>query len=196
MSAARYSGPMTSREESHTWQQYFPTYRLSNPDVALREFESSLRSHEAEERVFLNAAQITLLVGAGLGSLLLGGIEKVLRSTQGSLPAGWTVGLLAILAAVFSYTTLRYFADRQKAIVFAARKVIVLRRMLGLSYGTQQLVLPNWRIEGADEPFVVRMFPGWNTYVAYPFWILGSFSLVVVNPRCVRPFSRRRRLPE
>jgi penicillin-binding protein 1A len=53
--------------------------------------------------------------------------------------------------------------------------------MLGLSYGTQQLVLPNWRVEGADEPFVVRMFPGWNSHVLYPFWMLASFSFVVVT---------------
>lgn len=168
------------QHDSVALQQYFPTYRFSDPEVALRDFEAALRSYESEERVFLNAVQITLVVGAGLGSLLLSGIDSVVLKLGEIFPPLAVVAHLTVLACIFSYTTLRYFAERQKAIVFAARKVIVLRRMLGLSYGTQQLVLPNWRIEGADEPFVVRMFPGWNTYVAYPFWILGGFSFTIV----------------
>jgi len=49
--------------------------------------------------------------------------------------------------------------------------------MLGLDYGTQQLVLPNWRVEGASNPFSIRLFPGWFTSTAYPFWILVLSSV-------------------
>jgi penicillin-binding protein 1A len=47
--------------------------------------------------------------------------------------------LLLALVVSFSYITIRYFADRQRAIVFSGRKIIILRRMLGLSYGRVQL---------------------------------------------------------
>jgi penicillin-binding protein 1A len=52
--------------------------------------------------------------------------------------------------------------------------------MLGLDYGRLQLVLPNWRYEGATQPFAVQMFPGWSSYVAYPFWIVGLFACVLL----------------
>ena len=80
----------------------------------------------------------------------------------------------------FTVITLKYFADRQRSILFATRKVIILRRMLGLTYGSMQLILPNWRIEGADQPLSVKLFPGWFTYVAYPFYILSIMSSIVI----------------
>lgn len=52
--------------------------------------------------------------------------------------------------------------------------------MLGLSYGRVQLLLPNWRVEGADQPLAVRLFPGWFTYAAYPFWIVSIASTSVI----------------
>lgn len=81
---------------------------------------------------------------------------------------------------IFTVITLKYFADRQRSILFATRKVIILRRMLGLTYGSMQLILPNWRIEGADQPLSVKLFPGWLTYVAYPFYILSIMSSIVI----------------
>ncbi len=168
-------------DDQNLWQQYFPTYRFLRTDVVKMEFDAALRNIESEERIFLNAAQITLVIGAALASLVVGSGNKIAESFQPGIPPAYTLSVLILLTVMFSHTTLRYFADRRRAIVFAARKVIVLRRMLGLSYGSQQMVLPNWRIEGADEPFVVRMFSGWNTHVAYPFWILGAFSATVIS---------------
>jgi penicillin-binding protein 1A len=52
--------------------------------------------------------------------------------------------------------------------------------MLGISYGTMQFVLPTWRIEGANNPFQVRLFPGWITYVAYPYYAIAGISLLVI----------------
>jgi len=44
--------------------------------------------------------------------------------------------------------------------------------MLGLDYGHLQLTLPNWRVEGATNPFVIRLFPGWLKFGSSPFWTL------------------------
>ncbi|QSX42525.1 transglycosylase domain-containing protein [Shewanella cyperi] len=52
--------------------------------------------------------------------------------------------------------------------------------MLGLSYGNIQLLLPNWRVEGADQPLALKLFPGWLTYAAYPFWIISIISSSVI----------------
>jgi len=110
---------------------------------------------------------------------MIGSLDKLTKQFEAIVPVYIMLSVLLVLITGFSLVALRYFADRQRAVVFSARKVIVLRRMLGLSYGTMQLVLPNWRIEGADEPFAVRLFPGWRTYVTYPYYALAGISSAV-----------------
>lgn len=166
-------------EEESGWRQHFPTYVFKERDVALEEYKFATKILEAEERVFLNAANLSVVVGAALGSLALGNLDRLVAAFAPIVPDAATLALVLVLAWGFSVLTLRYFADRQKAVVFAARKVIVLRRMLGMSYGSLQLVLPNWRVEGADEPFSIRLFPGWHTYVAYPCYAIAGISSAV-----------------
>lgn len=171
---------MRPANEEPGWKQHFPTYHFKDRDIALEEYKFATKTLEAEERVFLNAANLSVIVGAALGSLALGSLEKLTDAFSPILPKVTVLSLVILLAAGFAILSLRYFADRQKAVVFAARKVIVLRRMLGMSYGSLQLVLPNWRIEGADEPFAVRLFSGWNTYVAYPCFAISGIASAVV----------------
>jgi penicillin-binding protein 1A len=173
------SEDMKPQNEESGWKQHFPTYRFRVRDIALEEYKFATKTLEAEERVFLNAANLSVIVGAALGSLALGSLEKLARAFVPTVPEVTILGIVLLLAGGFAVLSLRYFADRQKAVVFAARKVIVLRRMLGMSYGGLQLVLPNWRIEGADNPFAVRLFPGWHTYVAYPCYAIAGISSAV-----------------
>lgn len=162
------------------WRQHFPTYHFNDRDIALQEYECAARNLEAEERVFLNASNISLVSSAALGSLVVGFSENLTNSLSSLLPSIFVPSALIFLLLSYSYVTLRYFADRQRAITYSSRKVIVLRRMLGLSYGRVQLLLPNWRVEGADEPLAIRAFPGWGTYVAYPFWMITITSSVAL----------------
>lgn len=171
---------MKPRNEEPGWKQHFPTYHFKERDVALEEYKFATKTLEAEERVFLNAANLSVIVGAALGSLALGSLEKLTKTFSPIVSELAILSLVLLVAVGFSVLSLRYFADRQKAVVFAARKVIILRRMLGMSYGSLQLVLPNWRIEGADEPFAIRLFPGWHTYVAYPCQAIAGIASVVV----------------
>lgn len=170
---------MTTQRDENGWKQHFPTYHFKERDVVLEEYKFATKSLETEERVFLNAANLTVIVGAALGSLALGSLEQLMGSFAPVIPEVAILGLVLVLAEGFAVLSLQYFADRQKAVVFAARKVIVLRRMLGMSYGSLQLVLPNWRIEGADQPFAVRLFPGWHTYVAYPCYAIAGIASAV-----------------
>jgi len=162
------------------WRQHFPTYAFKERDIALEEYKTAAKNLESEERVFLNASNIVVIAAAGLGSLAVGSLEKLTKQFETIIPAPLTLGIFLFIIAGFSTISLLYFADRQRAIVFAARKVIVLRRMMGLSYGTIQLVLPNWRIEGADEPFAVRLFPGWKSYVTYPYYAIAGICSAVI----------------
>lgn len=162
------------------WLQHFPTYAFKDRDIVLEEYKTAAKNLESEERVFLNASNIALIAATGFGSIAIGSLEKLTKQFEATIPAQVTLSVLFGIITVFSLVAIRYFADRQKAVVFSARKVIVLRRMLGLSYGTMQLVLPNWRVEGADEPFAVRLFPGWTTYVTYPYYALALISSTVI----------------
>ncbi|MEX0734326.1 MAG: biosynthetic peptidoglycan transglycosylase [Steroidobacteraceae bacterium] len=165
--------------EDSGWRQHFPTYHFQDRDIALEEYRFATKTLEGEERVFLNATNFSVVLGAALGSLALGSLEKLTDSFAAVVSEAVILAIIALLAAGFAVLSLRYLADRHKSVVFAARKVIVLRRMLGMRYGDLQLVLPNWRIEGADEPLVIRLFPGWHTYVSYPCYAIAGITSVV-----------------
>lgn len=162
------------------WVQHFPTYTFKDRSIALEEYRSAARILESEERVFLNASNVVIIAFAGLGSLAVGKLDKLTSQFKDAVPEYVIIAFLLLLTYLVSSRTMRYFAHRQKTIVYATRKVIVLRRMLGLSYGNFRLVLPNWRVEGADEPFAIRLFPGWNTYVTLPFYLISAVSAAVV----------------
>lgn len=162
------------------WRQHFPTYHFNERDIALEEYKVAAKNLESEERVFLNASNVTLVSSAALGSLLVGSSSQLINVFSGIIPSYIISLILLSIITGFSFISLKYFSDRQRVIVFSGRKVIILRRMLGLSYGNIQLLLPNWRIEGADQPLALRLFPGWLTYAAYPFWIISIISSSVV----------------
>ncbi len=162
------------------WKQHFPTYAFHDRDIVLKEYEAAAKTLESAERLFVNATNITVIVTAALGSLAVGSLDRLVTAFAGVVSPQAVVFMLMGIVMAFSITTVRYFADRHKAILFASRKVVVLRRMLGLSYGRLQLVLPNWRTEGADEPFAIKLFPGWSTSIAYPYWIVATFSSAIL----------------
>lgn len=167
-----------ANDRKESWRRSFPTYEFGENEMVLKEYEFASKSLEVEERLFLNATNITVLLVAGALPFALTNSEKALSSLSPTLAIEEALIIGLIVQFSFAVLLLRYFADRQKTIVFASRKVITLRRMLGVRYGSTRLVLPNWRIEGADEPLAIRMFPGWNTSVAFPcFMIAGGVAL-------------------
>ena len=63
---------MNHEDQDYAWKQHFPTYHFKNRDIALEEYRLTAKALEAEERVFLNAANIAIVIGAAFGSLALG----------------------------------------------------------------------------------------------------------------------------
>ena len=118
------------REESN-WKQHFPTYQFNKRDIALEEYKFAAKTLEAEERVFLNAVNISVVVGAALGSLALGTLDRLAAAFSAVIPEVATLLLLLVLTGGSTVLLLRHFADRQKSVVFAARKVIVLGQPWG-----------------------------------------------------------------
>lgn len=165
------------------WKHSFPTHDFEDKEALMAEYEFAAKALGEDERLFMNAANMTVLLVAGVVPFALSSSDKALSSLSPTLPMDLALSASLLLQFGFAALLLRYFADRHKSVVFASRKLIALRRMLGVRYGAARLVLPNWRIEGADEPLAIRMFPGWNTVVAFPCAMIagGLFLCVFVT---------------
>lgn len=164
-------------ESQNSWQQFYPTYSFNDKEILLKEYELSSNNILSEEKIFTNASNFTLLAATILLSVLGLALQNdllklILYSLNFAVPAF----LMLFMVVLF---TLKYFADRHKSVVFDSRKIVVLRSMMGLDYGSQQFVLPKWRIEGATNPFVIKHFTGWFSSVAFPFWIVTLFTSVI-----------------
>jgi penicillin-binding protein 1A len=159
-----------SISEIEEWQQYYPTHSFKERDVLLKEYEMASNNVATQEKVFVNAANILFVLITILGSFLVAYFQY--KPTLIELFSLKTLALILFAILFLSWLTIKYFSERQKSIAYDSRKIVVLRKMLGLDYGANQLVLPNQRLEGATNPFSIKMFPGWFTMTAYPFWIM------------------------
>ncbi|MBK5211393.1 MAG: transglycosylase domain-containing protein [Coriobacteriia bacterium] len=148
-------------------QKYFGRYSLEARDVALVELEESLRQAGNQSQFYGQLANVLLAVSTIVGSLLAASSPPALGSLSQPQRMFITVAASAILAVL-----LMFFAEIQKTIVLSSRKVVTLRCALGLDYTHLQLTLQNWRIEGATNPFAIRLFPGWGSPAAFPFWVV------------------------
>jgi penicillin-binding protein 1A len=159
-------------EEADKDNQRYPTYTHKNRDVVLKEFEYAHSAASGQYRYLQYVIGILVAAVTSVTSVMLGTDKKAL-----------VIGVPAfILFFGVSYIILRYVAELQKHLVINSRKVVVLRQMLGLDYGKTRLVLPNWRFEGATEPFAIKMFPGWGLKypIALSLWavlLAGNLAL-------------------
>ncbi|WP_244458731.1 transglycosylase domain-containing protein [Roseomonas fluvialis] len=162
-------------------EQYFPTYRFraGSSEAALKEYEAAVKILENDERIFA-ASTGFFIGGAGILFAALSQANSEIFTAVGVIFGDRTVLYIGwLLIIILSMLAATYFADKTAAVVHAARKVIVLRRMLGISYGSVDMVLPSNRVEGADEPFQIRMFDGWLSYKILPAYIIGIFSALL-----------------
>lgn len=163
-------------------QQYFPTYHLSDDakEVATKEYELAAATLASEEKIL--ALSTSILVGIiGVASAFFNDKPKEIAEavTNGFGVNSASIALI-IMFVVITLSAASYFADTRKSVVFASRKIIILRRMLGVSYGAVELVLPNNRLEGANEPYHIRMFHGWLSPKAIPAYCIAIPSGVLV----------------
>lgn len=159
------------------FQQYYPTYNFKERDVVLSEFEEAQKLANVQSKLYGQLANLLL-------AFVTIGVTILVKSSDTSNTETVTIVkdniiILDSFLFVIGIVILRYFIELQKTIVINCRKVITLRGMLGLDYGQLQLTIPNWRVEGATNPFVIRLFPGWLSFGSSPFWII-MFSLNIL----------------
>lgn len=156
------------------FQQYYPTYKYQDRDVVLKEFEEAQRIASTQSRLYDQLANIFLaFITISIASLFKSSDIANLTASKENL------FIFYIFIISIALVILTHFIELHKTIVINSRKVITLRRILGIDYGSLQLTLPNWRIEGASNPFVIKVFPGWISFGSSPFWlILLSINII------------------
>ena len=152
------------------YQQYYPTYEFKERDIVLSEFEEAQKIANKQSEIFGQLANL-------LVAFVTIWITIFIKITDGSNKETidiFTNNIIILYVFIFvvAFFILRYFIELRRTIVINCRKVITLRKMLGLDYGNLQLTLPNWRVEGATNPFVIKLFPGWFSFGSSPFWII------------------------
>lgn len=164
---------------SKDWQQYFPTYHFNeskNRDIALEEYKACCKILESEERIFDNLIKYIIAFWTILISLITGLNDKILTFFKNyeSSYIYWTMlGLVFLFFLIMS----KNFAEKQKSIVFAKRKIVVLRRMLGLDYGTQEFLFKKGMLEGASMPFSVKLKVN---YLFFSILVLNAISIFFI----------------
>lgn len=162
---------------SKDWQQYFPTYRFDeskNRDIALEEYKACCKILESEEKIFDNLVKYIITFGTILISLITGLNDKILI-----LFKNYEYIDLAMLVLVFLFFLFmtKNFADKQKNIVFAKRKIVMIRRMLGIDYGTQEFLFKKGMLDGASTPFSIKLD---FSYLFLPIFILNAVLIFVI----------------
>src|SRR5699024_5712025 len=115
------------------FQQYYPTYNYKKRDVVLSEFEEAQKIANTQSKLYGQLANILIaFVTIGI-TLLLKTSEK--STNQAILIIKDNVIIFNVFFGIIGLVILRYFIELQRSIVINSRKVITLRRMLGLEYG-------------------------------------------------------------
>lgn len=151
-------------------EQYYPTYKAANRDILLAEFEEANKIANSQTKMYGQMASI-LLAGVTLLIPLFFEDNKV-KVTQILVTLQANKMIFSTIIFLFGGLLLRYFVDLQKQITINGKKVVTLRVLLGLDYGSIHLTLPNWRVEGATNPFAIKYFNGWFNFKSSPFWVL------------------------
>lgn len=149
-------------------EQYYPTYHANERDILLIEFEEAQKIANGQTKVYGQVTNILLVVVTVLIPLFFQQAKTEMtfdRITENAL-------LFSVIIFLFGGLLLRYFVELQKQITINSRKVVTLRTLLGLDYGSIQLTIPNWRVEGATNPFLIKYFNGWLRFETMPFWVL------------------------
>ncbi|WP_291274873.1 biosynthetic peptidoglycan transglycosylase [Flavobacterium sp.] len=153
-------------------QQYYPTYTFKpeHRDIVLLEFEEAQKIANTQTKVYGQVANILIAVITILIPLFFNQDKSETEKTLTIIQSNSLI--FSIILIAFGGILLRYFVELQRQITINARKVVSLRTLLGLDYGSIHLTLPNWRVEGATNPFVIKYFNGWFWFQTVPFWVL------------------------
>ena len=164
-------------EEKNNYNQYYPTYHYKNRDIVLKEFENAQKIANSQDRLFGQLS--SLFLGLFTIVITLFFSDNFAQTRALFMNQATSVGIISVF---FGYLLIEYFIDLWKTIIINKRKVVVLRTILNLDYGKLRLVLPRWRVEGASNPFLIKLFPGWLNPATIPFWTIVVSINIVLYP--------------
>jgi penicillin-binding protein 1A len=156
------------------WKEIYPGYQYKNKESLLKEWDLSTEALKGDERLI----NIVMIFGAAFASIF-----NALIVTQNTHlisliePNGFAFILIDILVMMMIGI---YISESMKSIVWAKRKLLIIRRILGIDWGTQRLVLPTYRLEGAAHPFVIKMFPGCLSASIMPFVFILMLNIFII----------------
>lgn len=162
-------------------QQYFPTYRIDKDaiEIAVKEYELAASALTADQKSATAATGI-IAVGLGLVTSSVGSAAQsgALQSAINGLGHHADI-MAAIIVLVPLFLALTYFSSLQHGAVNAARKIVVLRRLLGIDYGSVESVLPVDQVDGANEPFAIKLFPSLKSASLVAPYLIILFSSII-----------------
>jgi len=161
-------------------ERFYATHKF-NGDIGLAEYELAAKRLDAEEKAFLWATNTTSLLAPAIwffGYQLH--VDWATNGVQSDVLPMITTAFI-IFSTFFSIMSIKHVASSRRNRVFAERKIVLLRRSMGVRYGKNSLVLPSWRLEGADNPFGLPLFPGYFSYSSFPVFLLLSFSALSIT---------------
>lgn len=180
------------------WQQYFPTYKIENRDIILEEYKASSNVLANEEKSFTTISRLIVFTCTLLLPILIPLSNNNITDSISSLLFKkpdldfFVISSIALFLITLSFFLLLYISRIRKNVVYAARKVIALRRILGLSFGRASLVLPSDRLEGADDPFHIKFYTSFFDSNNLPFIFTAftfSFLLTIVSYKLESDFN-------
>lgn len=144
-----------------------------NRDVLLLELSDAYRHIEGQHTILKALGSVFLGIVTILGvfiSIKNDFLTLIIKDIK-------TFAISYMMLIIIGIIILLYVMEFHKEIVVYSRKIIVLRRLLGVEYGNYSYPLPNWNIVGADNPFAIKMFPGWSPkhLVSILFWLIVIF---------------------
>ena len=166
------------------WKQFYPTFKIQKRGILFEEYRAAIESIKSSEQSFSFFANLAIILVTAGGSVIFsqtkdGGHLTLLVENV------WFSFMLLTFVYIFILITSSYIGNRIKSFLYEERKVVILRVILGLDYGSQHLVLPIDRVEGAINPFEIKFFPSLFYPHFYPFWVFLIFfsatSLFLLN---------------
>ncbi|MWV60895.1 hypothetical protein DCO58_12475 [Helicobacter saguini] len=160
-------------------QQLFSTCHFDkdkNRDIALEEYKFACKILEQEQKIFDNMVKYIIIFGTLFNSILMGFLDKIFDFF--TFEREVTSLVISFLIFILFLFITKDFAHKQKEIVFAKRKIVTLRGMLGINYGNQQLLFRRNEVDGAYRPFDIKLS---FSYLFLPIPVLCFISIFLVN---------------
>ena len=179
------------------WLQDFSKIEISNKnkDIYLKEYDHASKQLELEERIFSNTVALSSFLITIFISLFLTNSNKV-KNIINSLPninTRYVLIFIVFTTMLFSIMALKYFAKKQRSIIYSRRKVVIIRGIMNCYYHDFSSILPNWTVHGANNPFSIKSQLASNYFI---FWLIALTSSIlvfqtsfyIVEPSITKPF--------